>query len=66
MEGQKGICMAGGFLRRTKFSTKEHAENALSNTIAIGVTPSSYTVYQCKVCGMWHYGKVEWAKQFGK
>lgn len=69
MKGDKGICSlnsGSNLVRRTKFDTQENAQAACdfhNGTISVN---SNYIVYQCKECGMWHFGKPEWAEKYGK
>lgn len=65
MIGEKGICQAGQ-IRRTKFDTKEHAEENLNFYKQHGFVPLNYVVYKCKECACYHFGKLEWAEEFAK
>jgi hypothetical protein len=69
MKGEKGICIIGVMpnqVRRTKFDTMENIKMAYDSHIGYGYIPRTYVIYKCKVCGMFHFGKPEWAKQFGE
>ena len=69
MKGEKGICCAGEIpnqVRRTKFNNETNAIAANNFHKGFGFIPQNYVIYECKVCGLWHFGKPEWAKQFGK
>jgi len=68
MKGDKGICIAGAIpnqVRRTKFDTKEHAQDACNSHIGLGFVNPNYIVYKCIECEMWHFGKPEWATTYG-
>lgn len=69
MKGEKGTCVAGEIpnqVRRTKFDTKQHAQDACDFHIGQGFIASNYEVYKCSVCGLWHFGKPAWVKQYGQ
>ena len=69
MKGEKGVCCAGEIpnqVRRTKFDTEATAVAANNFHKGLGFIAQDYVVYKCKVCGLWHFGKPEWAKQFRK
>lgn len=68
MKGDKGICIAGiipNQVRRTKFDTEQHAQDACDFHIGQGFVHDDYIVYNCKKCNMWHFGKLIWAQSFG-
>jgi len=68
MKGDKGVCVAGEIpnqVRRTKFDTEAHAIDAMNMHINLGFIAADYVIYKCKVCGMWHFGKPSWAKEYG-
>ena len=69
MKGDKGTCIAidGIEVRRTKFDTIENCEAAYNAHKTLGIVSEDLnTIYRCKVCGMFHFGKKEWAIKFGK
>jgi len=69
MKGEKGLCVAGEIpnqVRRISFSSQKYAQDSLDFLIGQGIVHSDYTVYQCKVCGLWHHGKPEWVKLYSK
>jgi len=69
MKGDKGTCTITApdvFVRRTKFNTKKHAQDACDFHVAMGFAHADSVVYQCKQCDLWHFGKPEWAKLYSK
>jgi hypothetical protein len=69
MKGEKGICTIGignDMIRRTKYDTKDHAQEACDFHISMGFVHADYIIYKCKVCGMFHFGKPEWAEKYSK
>ena len=68
MKGDKGTCVAGTIpnqVRRIKFDTKQHAQDACDFHIGQGLVNPNYTVYKCTVCEMFHFGKPEWIATYG-
>lgn len=60
MKGDRGVCTAGigaELLRRTKFNTKQNAQDACDFHIQMGFASSDNIVYKCKVCKMYHFAK---------
>jgi hypothetical protein len=69
MKGERGTCTAGDgkdMLRRTKYDTKIHAQEACEFHIAYGFISEDAIVYKCKVCHMYHFAKPEFAKLYSK
>jgi hypothetical protein len=69
MKGEKGVCSVGigvNQVRRTKFDSKKHAEASCEFHKGMGFISSDAIVYKCNTCGLWHFGKIEWAEKFGK
>jgi hypothetical protein len=69
MKGEKGVCTIGvgeQQIKRTKFDIQKHAKDCCDFYISMGFIPADYIVYKCKVCNMWHFGKLEWVKKYGK
>lgn len=67
MKGDRGVCTAGTgveLLRRTKFNTKQNAQDACDFHVGMGFAPSDSIVYKCKVCKMYHFAKPEFAKKY--
>lgn len=68
MKGDKGECSAGDIpnqVRRTKFDTEKNCQAAMHSLMSMGVIPTNYVIYQCKVCKMWHFGKQIWKEKYG-
>jgi rubrerythrin len=68
MKGEKGTCASDKSkiaIYRTKFDTEQHAKDALNMHIKLQVTNPNNIVYECKVCGMWHFGKQDLKDKFG-
>jgi hypothetical protein len=69
MKGEKGVCSIGvgpNQVRRTKFDSKKHAQDSCDFHVSMGFIHNDAIVYNCKECGMFHFGKPEWAKEFSK
>lgn len=69
MKGDKGTCNIGfgsNAVRRTKFDTEKNCTAAFNAHVDMGIVSSKYVVYKCKECGMWHFGKVEWAELYSE
>ena len=69
MKGEKGTCTIGAgetYVRATKFDTQKHAQDICNYYITMGFIHKDCIVYQCKVCGLWHFGKPEQAKLYSK
>jgi hypothetical protein len=69
MKGDKGTCTAGSgkdLINRTKYDTQKHAQEARDFHVGMKFSPDDYITYHCKLCGMWHFGKPEWAKKYEK
>lgn len=69
MKGEKGVCSIGigpDQVRRTKFDSKKHAEESCEFHKSMKFIHSDTVVYKCSVCGLWHFGKPEWAEKYGK
>ena len=69
MKGEKGVCSVGvgaTQVRRTKYDTKKHAQEACDFHKGFLLVTEDVVVYHCKVCGMWHFGKAEWAELYSK
>ena len=69
MKGDKGICIFGEApydIRKTKYDSQKHAQEALEIHLSLGVIPKSSIVYKCKVCKMWHFGIEEISGILGK
>jgi len=46
---------------RSKFKNAEDAQNQYNRLLNINVVDPTFEVYKCPECGMWHFGKKEWA-----
>lgn len=69
MKGEKGVCSIGlgaTQVRRTKFNTKKNAQEAYDFHKAYSLVNEDAVIYHCKICGMWHFGKPEWAELYSK
>jgi rubrerythrin len=69
MKGEKGVCSIGlgaTQVKRTKFNTKKNAQEACDFHKAYSLVNEDAVIYHCKICGMWHFGKPEWAELYSK
>lgn len=69
MKGEKGVCSIGlgaTQVKRTKFNTKKNAQEACDFHKAYSLVNEDAVIYDCKICGMWHFGKPEWAELYSK
>lgn len=60
-----GVCarpMNGDTLYRTKFKNSEDAQGHLDMLKRLDVVDTSYEVYECPECHLWHFGLKEWSK----
>jgi len=67
MKGDKGTCSAGvgeNLVRRTKFDTQKHAQDACDFHVAMSFAHSDSIVYHCKVCRLWHFGKPAFSQMY--
>ena len=61
-----GTCLRdkGDFqIYRSKFKTRTDAQGNLDMLRRLGVINTTYEVYKCPVCHLWHAGLKEWANK---
>ena len=50
-------------INRSKFKTAKDAQEQYDKLLSIGVVKTTYVVYKCPECHLWHFGLKEWAEK---